>query len=231
MVKPSPTSVSFLEERPLAPPQYDLASAPNVVHPTPLLKRSLDLLVASLALIVLLPVFLVIVTLIYLEDRGPLLYRQTRVGQGGKHFGFYKFRSMVVNADALKAKLAAQNEATGPIFKMKNDPRVTRIGRVLRRYSLDELPQFWNVLMGDMSLVGPRPHLPHEIASYPNYPPERLSVTPGLICLREVTGRSALTFEAWLALDLEYVRRRSLALDFWILLKAVPAILRGEGAY
>jgi lipopolysaccharide/colanic/teichoic acid biosynthesis glycosyltransferase len=194
-------------------------------------KRTLDILVASLALLLLLPLLSLIALLIYATDRGPVIYRQKRVGKNGEQFTFYKFRSMVTNADALKARLAVQNEASGPIFKMKNDPRVTRIGRLLRRSSLDETPQFWNVLKGDMTLVGPRPHLKSEIDSCPDYPMERLSVTPGLICFREVEGRSGLTFERWLELDMKYVKHHSFRTDLMILLRAIPAILLGRGAY
>lgn len=194
-------------------------------------RRALDILVALVMLTLLAPLLAVIAFLVWQEDRGAILFQQERVGRGGRRFAFYKFRSMVPNAEALKASLSQQNEATGPIFKMKDDPRITRVGRVLRRYSLDELPQFLNVLKGDMSLVGPRPHLPKEIEQCPTYPMERLSVPPGLICLREVSGRSRLTFEEWIALDLEYVRQRSLWLDLKILLRAVPAVLRGDGAY
>ena len=156
------------------------------------------------------------------------------MGRDGREFRFYKFRSMVPNAEALKRKLAHRNEADPRIFKIQNDPRVTRTGRVLRRYSLDELPQFLNVLKGDMSLVGPRPHLPDEIAackSAGGYPQERLSVPPGLLCLREVTGRSNLSFEEWLESALRYIRQRSMATDIKILIRAIPAALRGEGAY
>jgi lipopolysaccharide/colanic/teichoic acid biosynthesis glycosyltransferase len=200
-------------------------------------KRALDVLAALLFLVLFAPVLLLIAFLIYLEEGGPVLYSHDRVGQNGRLFRFYKFRSMVINADALKAELTHQNEADGPIFKIKDDPRITRVGRVLRKYSLDELPQFVNVLRGDMSLVGPRPHLPREIEecerkeSFPGgYPWARLSVPPGLICLREVTGRSNLSFTRWLELDLLYVQRRSLLLDTAILLRAIPAILRGDGA-
>jgi lipopolysaccharide/colanic/teichoic acid biosynthesis glycosyltransferase len=206
------------------------SSQPTRPSPEPI-RRALDISVSSLGLLLLAPALMGVASLIWLEDRGPILFYQERVGQNGRHFHFYKFRSMVVNAEALKEQLSQHNEATGPIFKMRNDPRITRIGRLLRRYSLDELPQLWNVLKGDMSLVGPRPHLPREIESCPNYPQERLSVPPGLICLREVSGRSRLSFEEWIALDLEYVRNRSLGLDLSILLRAVPAILRGDGAY
>jgi|GEM_PF-1396597 Sugar transferases involved in lipopolysaccharide synthesis len=209
-----------------------VATAPA---PTPFLygivKRILDVTASLLVLLLGFPIFALIAFLIWREDRGPVLYSQSRVGRGGRQFKFYKYRSMVRNADDLKATLAARNEAEGPIFKMKDDPRITRVGRVLRRYSLDELPQFLNVLRGEMSLVGPRPHLPCEIEQCANYPAERLSVTPGLLCLREVQGRSNLTFEQWVALDLEYVRHRSLWLDIKILLRAIPAVLKAEGAY
>src|SRR5262249_39743823 len=138
---------------------------------------------------------------------------------------------MIRNAEALKEQLAEANEATGPIFKMRHDPRVTRVGRLLRKYSLDELPQFLNVLRGDMTLVGPRPHVPSEVARYTDAQRQRLSVQSGLICLREISGRSELTFEEWIDLDLEYIRNRSLQMDLRILLLAVPAVLSGRGAY
>jgi len=188
------------------------------------LKRVGDIAGSGLALVVLSPVMGAIALFVVLQDRGPVLYSQDRVGRDGKTFRFYKFRSMVRDADRRKKELARANEADGPIFKMKDDPRVTAVGRFLRRYSLDELPQFWNVLRGDMSLVGPRPHLPTEIANCADYPRERLSVPPGIVCLREVGGRSELTFRQWLESDLEYVRRRSLWLDLSILLRAIPAV-------
>lgn len=208
----------------------DIPTEKSTVRAEPA-RRTLDILVAFTALTLLTPLLATLALLVWSEDRGPVFFQQERVGRGGRRFAFYKFRSMVPDAEALKASLSQQNEATGPIFKMKDDPRVTRIGRVLRRYSLDELPQLWNVLKGDMSLVGPRPHLPRELEQCPSYPQERLSVPPGLICLREVSGRSKLTFDEWIALDLEYVRHRSLLLDLSILLRAIPAILRGDGAY
>ncbi|MBB6052701.1 sugar transferase [Armatimonas rosea] len=195
------------------------------------LKRGMDISFSFVALLLLFPLFVTISAIIFATDRGPIIYRQKRVGRGGRLFTFYKFRSMVTNADELKAKLAHQNEASGPIFKMKNDPRITPIGRILRKTSLDELPQLWSVLRGDMSLVGPRPHLQAEIDAYEGYPLERLSVIPGLICYREICGRSSLTFERWLELDLEYIQTRSLKTDLTILLKSVPAVLLGKGAY
>jgi lipopolysaccharide/colanic/teichoic acid biosynthesis glycosyltransferase len=195
-----------------------------------LVKRGSDIVLSSLALATLAPVFAVVAAAIAVESRGPVFYRQERVGRGGKAFGFYKFRSMVVGADAMTEQLAQRNEADGPIFKIADDPRVTRVGKFLRKTSLDEIPQFWNVLKGDLSLVGPRPHLPKEVAQYLPHHHERLQATPGLVCYREVAGRSRLTFEQWVALDIQYVRTRSVATDARILLRAVPAILKGEGA-
>lgn len=197
----------------------------------PLLKRFGDCLVSSLVLGLGAPVFLVIAILVKVQDGGPVIYSHERVGRGGRRFQFFKFRSMVLDADRIKAELLESNESDGPIFKMKQDPRVTRVGRVLRRFSLDELPQFWNVLRGDMSLVGPRPHLQSEIDACPDYPMERLSVAPGLVCLREVGGRSDMTFAQWLETDLDYVRRRSLWLDLRILCRLIPAVLTARGAY
>jgi lipopolysaccharide/colanic/teichoic acid biosynthesis glycosyltransferase len=197
----------------------------------PAAKRTLDVTVSSIGLVLLAPVFLLIALLIWAEDGGTVFYVHNRVGRNGRLFPFYKFRSMVPNADALKEKLAALNEATGPVFKIRHDPRITRIGRILRKTSLDELPQLWNVLRGDMSLVGPRPHLPSEVARYREDQRVRLSVAPGLICLREVTGRSNLTFERWIETDLLYIQSRSLSTDLKILWRAIPAILKGDGAY
>ncbi len=194
-------------------------------------KRLIDLTVSMILLVALFPLFAIIAILIFARDGGPVLFCQLRTGQNGRVFRFYKFRSMVVNAEAMKDKLAAQNEASGPIFKMKRDPRVTSVGRILRKYSLDELPQLVNVFLGDMSLVGPRPHLPREIAEYPEYPLMRLSVQPGLLCLREVQGRSNLTFAQWLESDLHYIRIRSLATDLSILLSVFRAVLLADGAY
>jgi lipopolysaccharide/colanic/teichoic acid biosynthesis glycosyltransferase len=183
------------------------------------------------ALILLFPVLLLVGLAIVLEDGGPVLYYQSRVGQNGKLFRFYKFRSMVKNADAIKEQLAALNEADGPIFKMKNDPRITRVGRFLRRSSVDELPQFINVLRGEMSLIGPRPHLPREVDLYAGRQQQRLLVQPGLVCLREVHGRSNLTFDQWVELDLLYIQNRSICTDLSILARLVPAVLKGDGAY
>jgi lipopolysaccharide/colanic/teichoic acid biosynthesis glycosyltransferase len=194
-------------------------------------KRLFDLVMAAFALVILFPILLLVGLAIVLEDGGPVLYYQTRVGRNGLPFRFYKFRSMVRNADNLKDQLAAKNEANGPIFKIKNDPRVTRVGRLLRRSSLDELPQLLNVLRGEMSIVGPRPHLPREVDSYTERQRSRLAVQPGLVCLREVFGRSNLTFEQWVELDLLYIENRSLRTDLAVLAHLIPAVLCGEGAY
>lgn len=194
-------------------------------------KRAADIAVASSMLLLLFPVFLVVAALIYLEDRGPIFYYQTRVGKNGRRFRFFKFRSMVQNADVIKARLQEQNEAVGPIFKMRNDPRITRIGRFIRRYSIDELPQFVNVLRGEMSLVGPRPHLPSEVERYTQRQERRMDVQPGLICFREVLGRSNMTFEQWVELDLLYIEHRSWSTDGTILVRLLPAVLTADGAY
>ncbi len=194
-------------------------------------KRVLDVCLATLAMVLLSPVFLLVAIGIFLEDPGPVIFRQRRVGRGGREFDFFKFRSMVRDAESRKGELAAANEAEGPNFKIRRDPRVTRVGRLLRKYSLDELPQFYNVLRGDMSLVGPRPHVPEEVDQYTPEQWQRLTVPSGLICLREIGGRSELSFETWIELDLQYIRKRSLVTDFEILLGAIPAVFRGTGAY
>jgi lipopolysaccharide/colanic/teichoic acid biosynthesis glycosyltransferase len=194
-------------------------------------KRAADVVVASTLLVILFPVFVAIALLIFLEDGGPILYWQTRVGRDGRPFRFYKFRSMVRNADQLKTNLEAQNEAGDIIFKMKDDPRITRIGRYLRRSSCDELPQLFNVLCGQMSLIGPRPHLPREVASYVGSQHDRLKVQPGLLCFREVFGRSGINFDQWVTLDLLYIEHRSLRTDWIILRRTIPAILSADGAY
>jgi lipopolysaccharide/colanic/teichoic acid biosynthesis glycosyltransferase len=194
-------------------------------------KRATDVVAASSLLFLLFPVFLMVATLIYLEDRGPIFYYQTRVGKKGRRFRFFKFRSMVQEADIIKANLQEQNEAKGPIFKMRNDPRITRIGRFIRRYSIDELPQLVNVLRGEMSLVGPRPHLPSEVERYNEKQSKRLEVQPGLICFREVLGRSNMTFEQWVELDLLYIEHRSWSTDGTILVRLIPAVLSADGAY
>jgi exopolysaccharide biosynthesis polyprenyl glycosylphosphotransferase len=195
-------------------------------------KRILDVLGSSALLLALSPLFLLIAFLVKVSSPGPIIYQQTRIGRGGKPFPFYKFRSMYADADKrLEELLKGYNEKEGPIFKMKRDPRVTPVGRWLRKYSLDELPQLFNVLKGEMSLVGPRPPLPREVEQYDERAFRRLSVTPGMTCLWQICGRSDTTFEEWLELDLFYIEHMSFWLDLKILLKTPTAVLRGEGAY
>ncbi|MGW0431071.1 sugar transferase [Micromonospora sp. NPDC003197] len=192
-----------------------------------LVDRSLALAALALAL----PVLALIALAIKLDSRGPVIFRQTRVGQGGNEFGVYKFRTMVVNADALLAELGTRNETDGLLFKMRSDPRVTRVGRLLRKWSLDELPQLVNVLFGHMSLVGPRPPLPTEVARYDGDVARRLLVKPGMTGLWQVSGRSDLSWEDGIRLDLYYVENWSLAADLTIMWKTVGAVVNGRGAY
>jgi lipopolysaccharide/colanic/teichoic acid biosynthesis glycosyltransferase len=194
-------------------------------------KRALDLLGASVALVLLSPVILFAALLVRITSRGPALYKSTRLGRSGRPFTFYKLRSMYINAEAERDGLMHLNEADGPVFKLRQDPRVTRVGQWLRSSSIDELPQLVNVLKGDMSLVGPRPPLPEEAEKYEAWQRRRLDVKPGITCLWQISGRSRLGFEEWMRLDLEYIRRQSLATDVWILLRTVPAVLSREGAY
>ncbi|MDQ2687635.1 MAG: sugar transferase [Armatimonadota bacterium] len=193
--------------------------------------RALDVALSAVLILLLLPLFVLIALAIRLDSAGPVLFTQKRVGRDGREFDFFKFRSMITNAEARRHALEAQNERTGPVFKMRRDPRITRVGRWLRRSSLDELPQLFNVLRGDMSLVGPRPALPHEVAQYTAPQRVRLSVTPGLTGLWQVSGRSDLSFERSLELDLFYIQHQSPGLYFRILLMTLPAIITGRGAY
>ena len=195
-------------------------------------KRLLDFTAALVGIVLLSPVFVGIALAVKLTSPGPVFFTQTRVGRCGRHFRFFKFRSMYVDAEARKAALLGRNESKdGVIFKMKDDPRVTRVGRFLRKSSLDELPQLFNVLLGDMSLVGPRPPLPSEVRAYTLEDRKRLNVIPGITGLWQVSGRSDLPFRRQVQLDQAYIRSHSLASDLKILLKTVPAILTGKGAY
>jgi exopolysaccharide biosynthesis polyprenyl glycosylphosphotransferase len=196
-----------------------------------LAKRGLDIAVSSIALIILSPLLVVIAVLIKLTSKGPVFYRQTRCGLGSRRFTLLKFRSMVNNAHELLPELEHHNEVDGPVFKMRNDPRCTSVGRWLRILSLDELPQLWNVLRGDMSLVGPRPPLPQEVEQYEPWQRRRLRIRPGLTCLWALEGRSKLQFDRWMRLDLLYIDNWSMWLDFKILLKTIPAVLLGRGAH
>lgn len=194
-------------------------------------KRSFDILASGLALILLSPLFLVLIILIKLEDGGPAFYSQERIGKNEKPFRMWKFRSMIVNADQMVEQLEEQNEIDGAMFKIKDDPRVTKIGHIIRKYSLDEFPQLWNVLKGDMSLVGPRPPLPIEVADYTPYDKLRLTVTPGCTGLWQVTKRNDADFDEMVELDLEYINKSSLWFDFKILLKTVGVVIHPNSAY
>jgi len=194
------------------------------------LKRTTDVVLSACALIALSPVFLVAALAIKLTSPGPVLFRQTRVGLLGRHFEMLKFRSMVVDAERRLETLQALNEQTGPTFKMRHDPRVTRVGRFLRTYSVDELPQLVNVLKGDMSIVGPRPPVPREVAQYQLWQRRRLSVRPGLTCLWQVAGRNDIGFDEWMMLDLQYVDQWSLSSDVALIGRTVPVVVSGRGA-
>ncbi len=193
-------------------------------------KYALDKIMALLILILVSPLMFLTSCLIKLTSPGPVLFPQTRCGLNGRKFTLYKFRTMVENAEELKSQLEAQNEMSGPVFKITNDPRLTKIGKFLRKSSIDELPQLFNVLKGDMSLVGPRPPLPVEVAQYDRWQRRKLSIKPGLTCLWQVNGRNKIDFEHWMKLDLHYIDNWSLWLDAKILLKTVPAVLTGLGA-
>lgn len=194
-------------------------------------KRAIDIVLASFGLVVSLPLWLAIVVAIKLDSDGPAIFVQERVGIHGRRFRFYKFRSMARDAEHRLHEVQAGNEVDGPVFKMRRDPRVTRVGAFLRRTSLDELPQLVNVIKGDMSMVGPRPPLPREVAQYRPSDMIRLSVRPGLTCLWQIRGRSALGFETWMEYDREYVSRLSPWLDATILAQTVWAVLSCRGAF
>ncbi len=195
-----------------------------------LTKRAIDITIGTLGLLVATTISLALIPYIRHKSRGPAIFRQTRVGKGGLPFTCYKFRTMHVDAESQKAQLEHLNEVSGPAFKLRNDPRRVDDLRWLRKTSLDELPQFWNVVRGDMSLVGPRPSEPHEVARYSNRELGRLSVKPGLTCIWQVEGRSDLDFDTWMAMDLDYIQRRNTILDLQILVKTIPAVLTGRGA-
>jgi lipopolysaccharide/colanic/teichoic acid biosynthesis glycosyltransferase len=193
-------------------------------------KRAIDIAVSAALLVLLSPLLLGLAILIKMTSRGPAIYRWQVVGREGRPFTSYKFRTMVVNADQLKCQLAQQNEMTEPVFKMTNDPRITPIGRPLRRYSLDELPQLWSVLVGDMSLVGPRPPMESEFVRFTDFQKLKLAVKPGITCLWQVGGRNRVSdFDQWVRLDLEYIRCWSLSLDLRILLRTAVEVVRGSG--
>lgn len=193
------------------------------------IKSVMDFILTLVFLIVISPVMLLIAILIKLEDGGPVVFKQVRVGRHGRLFNCLKFRTMVVNAEDLKDKLMALNEQDGPVFKIRKDPRVTKIGRFLRKTSLDELPQFINVLFGDMSIVGPRPPIPSEVEKYDRNLIRRLSINPGITCIWQVSGRNNIPFNRWMEMDMEYIDNWSLALDIKIILKTFKVVLKGDG--
>ncbi|MEK4826250.1 sugar transferase [Niallia sp. FSL W8-0951] len=197
-----------------------------------LFKRVFDILCAIIGLLILSVLFFIIGLLIKLEDkRGSVFFKQTRIGKDGKPFEMYKFRSMVSNAEDLKASLMDKNEATGPVFKIKDDPRVTRVGKFIRKTSIDELPQLINVIKGEMSLVGPRPSLPQEVAAYSSYERQRLKIVPGITCYWQVGGRSNLSFSEWVELDLKYIRERNLFIDFKLIIKTFFVLFGSKDAF
>ena len=195
------------------------------------LKRVVDLLISISAIIILSPLLLVVALAIKLTSKGDIFYTQTRIGEGGRPFEMIKFRSMVQNAGSMKVALSDVNEMDGPVFKMKNDPRITAIGRFIRKHSIDELPQIINIIKGEMSVVGPRPPLPQEVEAYTAWQAKRLSVTPGLTCIWQVSGRNNITFDEWMQMDMNYIENWSLALDLKLIFKTFKVVLSGDGAY
>lgn len=194
-------------------------------------KRVIDVVGASMLLFLLMPLIALSALLIVTTSPGSAIFRQERIGRDGRHFRMLKLRSMFADASERRAELESRNEADGPVFKLHDDPRVTPLGRTIRKLSIDELPQLWNVIKGDMSLVGPRPPLPEEASTYDWLQRRRLSVTPGLTCIWQVSGRSYVDFAGWLEMDLEYIRNWSLRLDLLLLARTVPAVLGGRGAW
>ena len=194
-------------------------------------KRGIDIIGAGSGLLLLSPVIAIVACAVKFTSKGPIFFSQKRVGKNGKIFDMYKFRSMVVNAEELKEKLAHQNEMSGPMFKMKDDPRVTKVGKFIRKTSLDELPQLWNVLKGDMSLVGPRPSLPKEVKQFEKWMYKRLTVKPGLTCYWQVSGRNNIDFEDWMKLDISYVDDRNLWIDINLIFKTILVLFGDKNAH
>jgi exopolysaccharide biosynthesis polyprenyl glycosylphosphotransferase len=221
-----------------ARPEHNHAVADGYLHfvthaPRPhqrAIKRLFDITASAAGLVVLSPLLITVAAIIKFTSRGPIFFKQKRVGLHGKPFNMLKFRSMVINAEELQAKLEAMNEQTGPVFKIKKDPRITSIGRFIRKYSIDELPQLLNVLRGEMSVVGPRPPLPKEVDKYAAWQRRRLSVRPGLTCIWQVSGRNQISFEEWMYLDMQYIDNWTLLTDLGLILKTVPVVITGSGA-
>jgi lipopolysaccharide/colanic/teichoic acid biosynthesis glycosyltransferase len=199
--------------------------------PLPWWKRTLDVVLSGLAMLVLLPFFVVVAIAIRLDTPGPIFFTQKRAGRGAMPFALYKFRSMIVGAERLQPSLRPLNEQSGPVFKIRHDPRITRVGRWLRRWSLDELPQLWNVFKGDISLVGPRSPTFEEVSEYERWQRRRLDVQGGITCIWQVSGRSEIGFREWMRMDMAYVSRRSFWLDVELMLRTIWAIVTGRGAY
>lgn len=194
------------------------------------IKRLIDLVLSILGIILLSPIMLITAIAIKIESKGPIIFSQVRVGKDGKHFKMYKFRSMVQNAEELKEKLLSKNEMSGPMFKMKEDPRVTKVGKFIRKTSIDELPQLFNVIKGDMSLVGPRPNLPKEVAQFSEYHKLKLKAKPGLTCYWQVMGRSSIGFEQWMELDIKYIRERSIWVDIKLIFRTFFVLFGDKNA-
>ena len=195
-------------------------------------KRLMDILLSLIAIIFLMPIFIIVAIAIKIEDpKGKIIFTQERNGVYPTTFKMYKFRSMVHNAEELLEELNNQNELTGPVFKMKEDPRITKVGKFIRKTSIDELPQLFNILKGDMSLVGPRPPIPREVEKYTEYQLQRLSVKPGLTCIWQVSGRNSIDFDQWIELDLQYIRERSILLDIKLIFKTFFVLFGDKNAY
>lgn len=210
---------------PLVVPEQGIQSSYQAI------KRMVDIVLSAAALVTLMPAFGIIALFIKLSSQGPVLFSQTRVGLGGRYFKMYKFRTMVQHAEKMKTALLEKNEhKSGPVFKIEKDPRITWIGGFLRKFSIDEFPQFWNVLVGDMTLVGPRPPLPEEVAQYRYWQTRRLAAKPGLTCIWQVSGRNQIGFEEWMRMDLRYIQFRSLRMDLGLILRTVKVVISGKGA-
>ena len=194
-------------------------------------KRTIDIIGAGLGLILLSPIIAIVACAVKFTSKGPVFFSQKRVGKNGELFEMYKFRSMVVNAEELKENLEDQNEMSGPMFKIKDDPRITKVGKFIRKTSIDELPQLWNILKGDMSLVGPRPSLPKEVEQFDNWMFKRLSVRPGLTCYWQVSGRNNIDFEDWMKLDIKYVEERNFWIDIKLIFKTVFVLFGDKNAH
>ncbi|WP_343347363.1 sugar transferase [Terrisporobacter petrolearius] len=194
-------------------------------------KRTIDILGSGIGLIILSPIFILVALAIKIEDpKGKVFFVQERCGKNNELFKMYKFRSMISNAEELLEELICENEMDGPVFKIKEDPRITRIGRFIRKTSIDELPQLFNILMGDMSIVGPRPAIPHEVAEYNEYQKQRLLVKPGLTCIWQVSGRNSIGFDEWIDMDLEYIEKRNLWMDIKLIFKTVGVLFGDDNA-